>query len=126
MPGLVPGIHAFARAQDVDGREQKAFMSVFDGPFPAMTCGAGYRRSVPVRLDGVGAVAAVGNRMEAVNVTFALRLRAELLSHGAQAPGRCQVEGRPRKGDAKVRLASKEMAVSFLHDPGPSEGGFDL
>ena len=37
MLGLVPGIHVFARSQGVDGRDIRAFTSVFDGLCPAMT-----------------------------------------------------------------------------------------
>ena len=39
MPGLVPGIHVFveANAEDVDGRDKRAFTPIFDGLCPALT-----------------------------------------------------------------------------------------
>jgi hypothetical protein len=41
MPALVAGIHVFLRLrnQDVDGRDERAFTTVFDGLCPAMTNG---------------------------------------------------------------------------------------
>jgi hypothetical protein len=38
MTGLVPGIHVVFRSKtDVDGRDNRAFTPVFDGPCPATT-----------------------------------------------------------------------------------------